>query len=180
MTVSAAAYGAAFGLFPIGWIVFWAIVLYRITVETGNFEVIKDSLGSLTADRRLQAILIAFSLSGFIEGAAGFGTRLRGHTELPKPLVDRLARNLEVTASGCWEWIGTRNPKGYGKLTLSGPKRPGLLVHRVAYEHLIGPIPAGLQLDHLCFNPPCFNPDHLEPVTNAENMRRQILAKEVV
>jgi L-lactate transport len=74
MTVSAVAYGAAFGLFPIGWIVFWAIVLYRITVETGNFEVIKDSLGSLTADRRLQAILIAFALSGFIEGAAGFGT----------------------------------------------------------------------------------------------------------
>src|SRR5438445_8041613 len=74
MTVSAVAYGAAFGLFPIGWIVFWAIVLYRITVETGNFEVIKNSLGSLTADRRLQALLIAFSLSGFIEGAAGFGT----------------------------------------------------------------------------------------------------------
>jgi hypothetical protein len=75
MTVSAVAYGAAFGLFPIGWIVFWAIVLYRITVETGNFDVIKDSLATLTADRRLQAILIAFALSGFIEGAAGFGTR---------------------------------------------------------------------------------------------------------
>jgi L-lactate transport len=74
MTISAITYGAAFGLFPIGWIVFWAIVLYRITVETGNFEVIKDSIGSLTADRRLQAILIAFALSGFIEGAAGFGT----------------------------------------------------------------------------------------------------------
>jgi lactate permease len=74
MTFSAVAYGAAFGLFPIGWIVFWAIVLYRITVETGNFDVIKDSIGGLTADRRLQAILIAFALSGFIEGAAGFGT----------------------------------------------------------------------------------------------------------
>src|SRR5262245_53247510 len=74
MTLSAVAYGAAFGLFPIGWIVFWAIVLYRITVETGNFEVIKDSIGSLTADRRLQGILIAFALSGFIEGAAGFRT----------------------------------------------------------------------------------------------------------
>ncbi len=72
--VSAVAYGGAFGLFPIGWIVFWAIVLYRITVETGNFEVIKDSVGNLTADRRLQALLIAFALSGFIEGAAGFGT----------------------------------------------------------------------------------------------------------
>jgi len=66
--------GAAFGLFPIGWIVFWAVVLYRITVETGNFEVIKDSIGGVTGDRRLQAMLIAFALGAFIEGAAGFGT----------------------------------------------------------------------------------------------------------
>ena len=66
--------GAAFGLFPIGWIVYSAIVLYRITVETGNFEIIKDSIGGLTGDRRLQAMLIAFALGAFIEGAAGFGT----------------------------------------------------------------------------------------------------------
>jgi len=71
---SSAAYGACFGLFPIGWIVFWAIVLYRITVETGNFDIIKDSVGGLTDDRRLQAMLIAFALGAFIEGAAGFGT----------------------------------------------------------------------------------------------------------
>ncbi|MEJ7606349.1 MAG: L-lactate permease [Bryobacteraceae bacterium] len=68
------AYGAAFGLFPIGWVVFWAVVLYRITVDTGKFEVIKDSVGSLTQDRRLQALLIAFAFGAFIEGAAGFGT----------------------------------------------------------------------------------------------------------
>ncbi|MDP8980723.1 MAG: L-lactate permease, partial [Acidobacteriota bacterium] len=67
-------YGAAFGLFPIGWIVFSAIVLYRVTVETGKFEVIKDSVGSLTHDRRLQALLIAFAFGAFIEGASGFGT----------------------------------------------------------------------------------------------------------
>lgn len=72
--VGAITMGAAFGLFPIGWIVYWAIVLYRITQETGNFEIIKDSIGGLTADRRLQALLIAFALSAFIEGAAGFGT----------------------------------------------------------------------------------------------------------
>ena len=68
------AYGAAFGLFPIGWIVFSAIVLYRVTVETGKFEVIKDSVGSLTHDRRLQALLIAFAFGALIEGASGFGT----------------------------------------------------------------------------------------------------------
>ncbi len=67
-------YGAAFGLFPIGWIVYWAIVLYRVTVETGKFEIIKDSIGGLTEDRRLQALLIAFAFGAFIEGAAGFGT----------------------------------------------------------------------------------------------------------
>ncbi len=72
--LSSVAYGAAFGLFPIGWIVFWAIVLYRLTVDTGRFEVLKDSVGSLTDDRRLQALMIAFCFSGFVEGSAGFGT----------------------------------------------------------------------------------------------------------
>lgn len=74
LAVSSTLYGAAFGLFPIGWIVYWAIVLYRLTVETGNFEVIKDSIGGLTSDRRMQAMLIAFALGAFVEGAAGFGT----------------------------------------------------------------------------------------------------------
>lgn len=74
LAVNSTIYGAAFGLFPIGWIVYWAIVLYRLTLETGKFEIIKDSIGGLTADRRLQAMLIAFALGAFIEGAAGFGT----------------------------------------------------------------------------------------------------------
>src|SRR5437868_11789966 len=67
-------YGAAFGLFPIGWVVFAAILLYRVTLESGQFEIVKDSVGSLTEDRRLQALLIAFAFGAFIEGAAGFGT----------------------------------------------------------------------------------------------------------
>lgn len=74
LLAGAVTYGAAFGLFPIGWIVFWAIVLYRLTLETGRLEVLKDSVGSLTSDRRLQALLIAFAFGAFIEGAAGFGT----------------------------------------------------------------------------------------------------------
>lgn len=73
MALSAAAYGAAFGLFPICWIIFWAIFLYRLCVETGQFEIIKDSIGSITPDRRLQALLIAFAFGAFVEGAAGFG-----------------------------------------------------------------------------------------------------------
>ncbi len=72
--ISAAANGAAFGLFPISWIVFWAIALFRVTLETGQFEIIRDSIGRLTSDSRLQALLIAFAFGAFLEGAAGFGT----------------------------------------------------------------------------------------------------------
>ncbi|HTW65368.1 MAG TPA: lactate permease LctP family transporter [Bryobacteraceae bacterium] len=72
--VSAAAYGAAYGLFPIGWIVIWALYLYRLTLDTGKFEAIKHSLRSLTRDPRLQTLLIAFAFGAFLEGAAGFGT----------------------------------------------------------------------------------------------------------
>jgi L-lactate transport len=74
LALAAALYGAATGLFPIAWIVFTAIMLYRLTVDVGGFEIIKDSVGGLTADRRLQAMLIAFAFGAFIEGAAGFGS----------------------------------------------------------------------------------------------------------
>jgi lactate permease len=73
IALSASAYGAAFGLFPILWIIFWALVLFRVTVETGQFEIIKNSIGRLTPDPRLQALLIAVVFGGFLEGAAGFG-----------------------------------------------------------------------------------------------------------
>ena len=68
------AYGAAYGIFPIGWVVFSAIVLYRVTLESGKFEILKDSIARLTDDSRLQAMLIAFGFGAFIEAAAGFGT----------------------------------------------------------------------------------------------------------
>ncbi len=71
---AAVTYGAAFGLFPIGWVVFAAILLYRVTLESGKFEILKDSIGHLTDDPKLQALLIAFAFGAFIEGAAGFGT----------------------------------------------------------------------------------------------------------
>jgi lactate permease len=71
---AAAGNGAAFGLLPIGWIVLAAIFLYTLTVETGQFEIVKHSVSSLSDDRRIQALLIAFSFGAFVEGAAGFGT----------------------------------------------------------------------------------------------------------
>jgi lactate permease len=70
----AAGYGAAFGILPIGWIVLSAIFLYRLTVETGQFDIVKRSILGLSDDRRLQALLIAFCFGAFVEGAAGFGT----------------------------------------------------------------------------------------------------------
>ena len=74
LLVTTVFYGAAQGLFPIGWVVFTAVLLYNLTVKTGKFEVVKNSIGNLTDDRRLQALLIAFAFGAFIEGAAGFGT----------------------------------------------------------------------------------------------------------
>ena len=73
MALAAAGYGACFGLFPIGWIVFAAVFLYTLTVEAGQFEVIKSSIAGLSADRRIQALLIAFNFGAFLEGCAGFG-----------------------------------------------------------------------------------------------------------
>ena len=66
--------GSLFGLFPVCWIVVTALFIYNLSVKTGQFEVIKNSLASITNDRRMQALLIAFSFGAFLEGAAGFGT----------------------------------------------------------------------------------------------------------
>jgi L-lactate transport len=74
LALTSAALGAAFGLLPISWIVFWAIVLYNLTVHTGKFTIVKDSIASLSPDMRIQAIIIAFGFNAFIEGACGFGT----------------------------------------------------------------------------------------------------------
>ncbi|WP_196594431.1 L-lactate permease [Pectinatus sottacetonis] len=74
LSVMSAVHGALYGLFPIGWIVIGAVFLYNISVKTGQFEIIKKSIISITNDRRLQVLLIAFSFGAFLEGAAGFGT----------------------------------------------------------------------------------------------------------
>ena len=70
---------------------------------------------------------------------------------------------------GCWLWTAYVNRDGYGRVSFNQTMR---LAHRVAYELLVGPIPSGLELDHLCRVPACVNPAHLEPVTHQENIRR--------
>jgi hypothetical protein len=76
-----------------------------------------------------------------------------------------------VESDGCWEWTGDRCARGYGRMTINRKK---VMAHRIVYQELVGPIPAGLSLDHLCLNPICVRPDHLEAVTHAENVRRGI------
>lgn len=87
------------------------------------------------------------------------------------PLRLRVMRKVKVGPLGaCWEWTGARNGNGYGRVHV----RPGKLAyaHRAVYALLVGPIPAGLDLDHLCRNRSCVNPLHLEPVTRGENLLR--------
>jgi hypothetical protein len=87
-----------------------------------------------------------------------------------KPFEERLWGRVDKTADGgCWVWTGALNAAGYGAI---GKDNKVLRVHRVTYELLVGPIPEGLQLDHLCRNRACCNPEHLEPVTNRTNWLR--------
>ena len=86
-----------------------------------------------------------------------------------RPIDERLWESVDACGV-CWEWNGSKQAGGYGQISRGHTET--LLVHRLSWEILVGPIPDGLQLDHLCRNKTCVNPDHLEPVTFQENLRR--------
>lgn len=87
---------------------------------------------------------------------------------LPEAVESKIDRCGE---GDCWIWTASVSTPGYGQVYLSGRNR---IAHRLVYELLVGPIPEGLNLDHLCRNRRCVNPAHLEPVTQRENLMRGV------
>ena len=106
----AALMGAAYGLFPIGWIVLGAIFVYDVTVKSGDFEIVKDTIAGVGSDRRVQALLIAFCFGAFIEGAAGFGTPVAISAAM---LIGLGFRPLEAAGLAL---IGNTAPVAFGAL----------------------------------------------------------------
>jgi hypothetical protein len=112
-------------------------------------------------------------------GCGGLARRrfIRGHNNslrAPQPLNERVAIEPRGFVTPCWIWQGYKIRNGYGRLGFKGRQ---VLAHRYSYELHREPIPEGLTIDHLCRVRACVNPDHLEAVTGAENIRRGGIAR---
>jgi hypothetical protein len=114
------------------------------------------------------------TVAGWIDLLAADGEPATDIEVARASLADRLDMRSIRQPDGCWTWAGAHDPTGYGVVfgTLDGGKRRKLYTHRVAYTLHVGPIPEGLDIDHLCRNRGCCNPEHLEAVTRRENLMR--------
>src|ERR1700710_3069918 len=135
MSVKASLLGVVVGFFPIGWIVLNVIYLYRITVETGKFELLKRAIGGVTADRRLQLLLIAFSFGAFFEGASGFGTpvAITGAVLIGLGFSPLAASGLSLianTAPVAYGALGTPI-QGLASVMASSPEQVGPLAYQL-------------------------------------------------
>jgi lactate permease len=110
MATMSAVNGALFGLLPIGWIILNAIFVYDISVKTGKFEVVKDTIAGIAADRRIQVLLIGFAFGAFIEGAAGFGTPVAISAAM------LIGLGFKPLAAAGLALIGNTAPVAYGAL----------------------------------------------------------------
>ena len=104
-------------------------------------------------------------------GGEASRTQITPISGLELAVARRFASKIERQPDGCWRWTDALTPAGYGRLLANGKT---LLAHRISYELLNGPIPLGFEIDHLCRNRACVNPDHLEAVAHRDNMRRAI------
>lgn len=98
-----------------------------------------------------------------------YGDPLAGGPYQGESVQTRLSRLFLVQPDGCWEWVRGFDNMGYGSIVIA---RQTKRAHRAVYEAFREPIPSGMELDHLCRNKRCVNPDHLEVVTHSENLRR--------
>jgi lactate permease len=158
-------YGCLFGLWPVCWIIITALFIYNLSVKTGQFEVIKNSLAAISDDRRMQALLIAFSFGAFIEGAAGFGTPVAitaamlaglGFNPLYAAGVCLIANTAPVAfgAIGIPIIVGAQT-SGVNELALSQMVRPRPVFNRQLSRSDASRYPGGPRLHRL---PDCFPP----------------------
>ena len=161
LAVMSTLFGAAFGIFPISWICFSSILLYRLAVDTGKFEIIKDSVGGLTNDRRLQAMFIAFSFGAFIEGAAGFGAPVA----VAGAMLAGLGFSPFYAAGICL--LGNTTPVAFGSL--------GIPVTTLANITGMPVLPLSAMVGRLCAMVSVFIPGYLVVVMTGPKRALEVL-----
>jgi hypothetical protein len=131
-------------------------------------------LSTLTPSTKLGGRFNRVIEAEFVSASSVSPRLLQEGTDMPRwtQTIEERFWSKVIKSEKCWKWLGAKDEFGYGKFRSSDSRLTA--AHRFSYEQLVRPIQCGLELDHLCRNPSCVNPDHLEPVTHRENCRRGI------